>query len=67
MADKKELLVIALGGNALSDASSKGSVEDHMKSIERTAKMLLPLFEKDYDIVINARKRPSGGQYPDSE
>jgi carbamate kinase len=61
MSDKKELLVIALGGNALSDASSKGSVEDHKKNIERTAKMLLPLFEQDYDIVLTHGNGPQVG------
>lgn len=57
----KELLVIALGGNALSDAKSKGSIEDHIKSIEITAKKLLPLFEMDYDIVITHGNGPQVG------
>lgn len=61
MADKKELLVIALGGNALSDASSKGSVEDHLKNIEITAEMLLPLFDSDYDIVLTHGNGPQVG------
>jgi carbamate kinase len=61
MAEQKELLVIALGGNALVDAKSKGSVEDHMKNIEITSKMLLPLFEKDYDIVLTHGNGPQVG------
>jgi carbamate kinase len=61
MAEQKELLVIALGGNALVDAKSKGSVEDHIKNIEITSKMLLPLFEEDYDIVLTHGNGPQVG------
>ncbi len=61
MADNKELLVIALGGNALSDSSSKGSAEDHLKSINTTVKMLLPLFDSDYDIVLTHGNGPQVG------
>lgn len=61
MADKKELLVIALGGNALSDSSSKGSAEDHLKNIEMTSRMLLPLFDSDYDIVLTHGNGPQVG------
>lgn len=57
----KELLVIALGGNALSDSKSKGSIEDHIKSINQTAEQLLPLFEMDYDIVITHGNGPQVG------
>jgi carbamate kinase len=57
----KELLVIALGGNALSDSQSKGNIEDHLKSIDETAKQLLPLFEMDYDIVITHGNGPQVG------
>jgi carbamate kinase len=58
---KKELLVIALGGNALSDSKSKGSIEDHIKSIDDTSKRLLPLFEMDYDIVLTHGNGPQVG------
>jgi carbamate kinase len=61
MNHNKELLVIALGGNALSDAKSKGSLEDHIKNINFTAKRLLPLFEQDYDIVLTHGNGPQVG------
>jgi carbamate kinase len=61
MSENKELLVIALGGNALSDASSNGSVEDHLKTIEITSRMLLPLFNGDYDIVLTHGNGPQVG------
>ena len=61
MSDNKELLVIALGGNALVDSKSKGTLEDHLKNIEVTSEMLLPLFEKDYDIVLTHGNGPQVG------
>ncbi len=61
MSENKELLVIALGGNALSDASSKGSVEDHLRNIEITSSMLLPMFENNYDIVLTHGNGPQVG------
>jgi len=61
MSDNKELIVIALGGNALVDSKSKGTLEDHMKNIEITSGMLLPLFEKDYDIVLTHGNGPQVG------
>ena len=59
--DKKELLVIALGGNALIDSGSKGTLEDHLKNIDVTSRMLLPLFEEDYDIVLTHGNGPQVG------
>lgn len=61
MAEQKELLVIALGGNALVDSKSKGTLEDHLKNIEITSRMLIPLFEKDYDIVLTHGNGPQVG------
>jgi carbamate kinase len=58
---KKELLVIALGGNALIQDGSKGSVEDHLSVIEQTSKLLLPLFKRDYDIVLTHGNGPQVG------
>lgn len=61
MSDKKELLVIALGGNALVDSGSTGTLEDHLKNIDVTSQMLLPLFEEDYDIVFTHGNGPQVG------
>ncbi len=58
---KKELLVIALGGNALVEEGKKGTSEDHLKSISKTFEKLLPLFEMDYDIVISHGNGPQVG------
>jgi carbamate kinase len=58
---KKELLVIALGGNAIIEDGKKGTAEDHFKSINKTFEKLLPLFEMDYDIVISHGNGPQVG------
>jgi carbamate kinase len=61
MSEKKELIVIALGGNALVDADSSGSYEDHLRNIETTCRTLLPLFRMDYDIVLTHGNGPQVG------
>lgn len=58
---KKELLVIALGGNALVEDGKKGTAEDHLKSVNRTFEKLLLLFKMDYDIVITHGNGPQVG------
>lgn len=61
MPHNKELLVIALGGNALIESGKKGTSSDHFESILKTARKLLPLFENDYDIVITHGNGPQVG------
>lgn len=61
MAHKKELLVIALGGNALVHDGKEGSAEEHFKSVSETAHKLLPLFDMNYDIVITHGNGPQVG------
>lgn len=61
MSHNKELLVIALGGNALVDDGKKGSASDHWESVSKTAKKLLSLFEMDYDIVLTHGNGPQVG------
>ena len=61
MAHNKELLVIALGGNALVDDGTKGTSEEHFESVRKTALKLLPLFKMDYDIVLTHGNGPQVG------
>jgi carbamate kinase len=58
---EKELLLIALGGNALVESGKKGTISDHLRSIQNTCDELIPLFEKDYDIVITHGNGPQVG------
>ena len=44
MPHNKELLVIALGGNALIESGKKGTSSDHFDSVLKTAKKLLISF-----------------------
>jgi len=57
----KELLVIALGGNALVEDGKIGTAEDHFRSVQKTFEKLLPLFTMDYDIVISHGNGPQVG------
>lgn len=61
MNSKKELIVVALGGNALSDPKSKGSYRDHINNISFTCESLIPLFKSDNDIVITHGNGPQVG------
>lgn len=62
MAEKeKELLLIALGGNALIETGKKGTASEHIKTISHTCEKLLPLFEKDYDIALTHGNGPQIG------
>lgn len=58
---KKELLVIALGGNALVEEGKKGTAQDHLRSAGKTFEKLLPLFKMDFDIVISHGNGPQVG------
>ena len=61
MEDKKELLVVALGGNALLDSKSKGTIEEKETAASATAEQLLPLLTSDYNLVITHGNGPQVG------
>ena len=61
MEDKKELLVVALGGNALLDSKSKGTIEEKETAASVTAEQLLPLLTSDYNLVITHGNGPQVG------
>jgi carbamate kinase len=61
MPDNKGLILIALGGNALSDSNSKGSADDHIKSIEVTAHHLYPVFMSSFDVILTHGNGPQVG------
>ncbi len=62
MPDKKKLLVIALGGNALLDSKSKGTVEEREAAAAETAEQLIPLFKSDeYDVILTHGNGPQVG------
>jgi carbamate kinase len=58
---KKELLVIALGGNALLSPKSKGTIEEKEASTDLTAEQMYPVINSDYRLVITHGNGPQVG------
>ncbi len=62
MNDKKELLIVALGGNALLNSKSKGTIEEREEAAALTSQQLLPLFQNsNYDIILTHGNGPQVG------
>ena len=57
----KELLVIALGGNALLGPKSKGTIEEKEESTDLTAEKMYPVIKDDYHLVITHGNGPQVG------
>ncbi len=56
-----ELLLIALGGNALIKKGEKGSFEEQYKNVQSVAKLLVQLIETGYKLVITHGNGPQVG------
>jgi carbamate kinase len=62
MDDKKELIIVALGGNALLDSKSKGTIEEREAAASLTSEQLLPLFQNSrYDVILTHGNGPQVG------
>jgi len=62
MDKSKKLLVIALGGNALLDSKSKGTIEEREAAAALTSEQLIPLFVSDeYDVILTHGNGPQVG------
>jgi len=61
MESNKELLVVALGGNALLDSHHKGTIEEKISAASLTAEQLLPLLSSDYSIILTHGNGPQVG------
>ena len=61
MENKKELLVVALGGNALLDSKHKGTIEEKEQAASDTAEKLLPLLTSDCNLIITHGNGPQVG------
>lgn len=57
----RELLVIALGGNALLDSKSKGTIREKELASDFTARQLYPVINSDYHVVITHGNGPQVG------
>jgi len=62
MEEKKELIIVALGGNALLDSKSKGTIEEREAAAAITAEQLLPLFQNTkYEVILTHGNGPQVG------
>jgi carbamate kinase len=61
MDSTKELLVIALGGNALLNSKSKGTIEEREAAADETAAQLLNVLASDYSIILTHGNGPQVG------
>ncbi|MHB9026316.1 MAG: carbamate kinase [Armatimonadota bacterium] len=58
----RELVVVALGGNALIQAGEAGTVEEQTRNAETICGYLMSLVERDYNIIITHGNGPQAGQ-----
>ncbi|MDN5342566.1 MULTISPECIES: carbamate kinase [Oceanotoga] len=58
---EKKLAVIAIGGNAVNRPGEEPNSENMIKNIENTAKFLVEMIEKNYDLVITHGNGPQVG------
>lgn len=58
----RELVVVALGGNALIQAGESGTVEEQTRNAETICGHLMSLVERDYNIIITHGNGPQVGQ-----
>ncbi len=58
----RELVLVALGGNALIHAGESGTVEEQKRNAESICAFLMALVERDYNIIITHGNGPQVGQ-----
>lgn len=61
MNNNKELIVIALGGNALLNSKSKGTIEEREDAAAMTAEQLVDVLSSDYNIILTHGNGPQVG------
>ncbi len=57
----RELVVIALGGNAIKQAGERGTTEEQMKNVDTAAKQIAKISKAGYKIVITHGNGPQAG------
>lgn len=60
MSDKK-LVVVALGGNAISQANEKGTAEEQFRNVELTCEQLVQINALNYKLVVTHGNGPQSG------
>ena len=59
--DKRELILIALGGNAIKQANEKGTAEEQFRNVRKTAENLVRLNKLGYKLIITHGNGPQAG------
>ena len=59
--DKRELILIALGGNAIKQADEKGTAEEQVRNVRKTAENLVRLNKLGYKLIITHGNGPQAG------
>ena len=59
--EKKKLVVIALGGNAIKQAHQKGTVEEQFKNVEITCEQLVKMNAMGYKLIVTHGNGPQAG------
>lgn len=57
----KELVVIALGGNAIKQADEKGTYEEQLRNVDIAAKQIAKIAQAGYDVVVTHGNGPQAG------
>ncbi|MHA1686402.1 MAG: carbamate kinase [Candidatus Heimdallarchaeaceae archaeon] len=58
---KRDLIVVALGGNMILQRGQKGSFEEQMENMSKAAKIIADLYEMGYDLVLTSGNGPQVG------
>lgn len=59
--EKKKIVVIALGGNAIKQAHEKGTAEEQFKNVEITCEQLVKMNKMGYKLIITHGNGPQAG------
>lgn len=57
----RELIVVALGGNAIKQPDEKGTTEEQLRNVDATASELVKLIRMGYDLVVTHGNGPQVG------
>ena len=61
MNKEQPLVLVAMGGHAFMQAGEEGTIDDHERSSDRIAELLMNLVERDYRLVITHGNGPQVG------
>jgi len=60
-AEKRPIVLVAMGGHAFMKKGERGTIEDHVRNADAIAELLMTLVERDYHLVITHGNGPQVG------